>query len=324
MRKSGRRFAFLGSLLLLASAVVGCGGDSEPSGGGDLEKSKIKVATLPMVNDAPALIAQREKYFEQEGLDVELVPVPSSDKAVPGLKNGSIDIVFGNYASFLQGHDQGAMQISIVAEGTTLSRKFMGVLVMPDSPIKKLEDLRGKTVAVHIPNNIQALTLNTIASANNLDPKQIKYTQVIFPQMAPTLQKGDVDAIHIVEPFLTAAATKLGARMIVDGGQEPVTDLALDGYVATAEWAKKYPKTAAAFQRGLAKAQAKAASDRKALEAVLPEFAKIDAQTAKIMTMPGFPTSLTAARLQRLADLMHEQGALQKKLDVKPLLINAS
>ncbi|WP_157996083.1 ABC transporter substrate-binding protein [Thermomonospora amylolytica] len=323
MRKTSRRFALLGGLLLLASAAAGCGGSDDGTAGGAVEKKKIKVATLPMVNDAPVAIALKEKLFEAEGLEVQAVPVAASTQALPGLKNGSIDVVFGNLATFLQAQDQGAMDVRIVAEGTTLTPKFMGVLVMPNSPIKTIGDLQDKKVTVHVLNNIQALTLNTIAKANNVDPKRIRYTQVIFPQMPAAMQKGDVDAIHTLEPFLTEATTKLGARLVVDGGQEPVTNLALDGYIATAEWARKNPKTAAAFQRALFKAQARA-TDRKVIEEVLPEFAKLDPQTARIMTMPGFPTSLNTARVQRLADLMHEQGVLKKKMDVKPLLINAS
>ncbi len=72
--------------------------------------------------------------------------------------------------------------------------------------------------------------------------------------MAATLQKKQVDAAHMVEPFLTDAKNKLGARVVVDGGGAPVTGLPISGYVSTEDFAAKNPKAAAAFQRAIAKA----------------------------------------------------------------------
>jgi NitT/TauT family transport system substrate-binding protein len=308
-------------LLLIASALAGCGDDEPgPGGAAGLEKAQIKVAMLSLVTNAPYYIAVKEKLFEAEGLDVETQPVQASPQAYPALKTGDLDLVFANDASMLLGHDKGDLPISLIAEGTTLKPKFMAVLVMPDSPITSLKDLAGRSVTVHVLNNIQAITLNAIAKANGLDPKQIRYRQVVFPQMAATMQKGDVDAIHVNEPFNTDAQLKLGARMVVDGGAAPVTDLPMDGYFALESWAKQNPGTAAAFQRAMRKAQGIAA-DRAKVEEVLPTYIRgVDPATSKAMTMPGFPTSTDPARLQRLIDLMKEQGQLTNRLDASTIV----
>jgi NitT/TauT family transport system substrate-binding protein len=326
MRHYRSRIGALIGLVLAASLAAGCGSDSGSDGGGnsDLEKPKIKVAMLSLVNNAPYYIAVKNKLFEKEGLTVETRPVQQSTLAYPALQKGEIDLVFANDASLFVGHDQNKMKINLIAEGTTVVPKNMGVLVMPNSPIKTMKDLEGKSLAVHVLNNIQAITFNQILKANNIDPGKVKYRQIIFPQMATALQKGDVDAIHTVEPFLSDAQKKLGARLVADGGAEPVTDLPLDGYFALEEWAKKNPKTAAAFQRAMQKAQ-QLAADRKQVEAVLPSYAKgVDPATAAIMTMPGYPTSNNAARVQRLIDIMKEQGQLKTAMDAKTIVFGAS
>jgi NitT/TauT family transport system substrate-binding protein len=200
----------------------------------------------------------------------------------------------------------------------------MGVLVMPDSPVRAAKDLEGKSVTVHVLNNIQAITLNAIVRAGGADPAKIDYRQVVFPQMAAVMQKGDVDAIHVTEPFLTDARQKLGARVVVDGGGPPVTDLPLDGYFALDGWAKQNPKTAAAFQRAMRKAQEMAA-DRKVVEAVLPTFVRnITPEVASSMTMPAFPVANDAAHVQKLIDLMREQGQLTNPLDAKSIVYEAT
>jgi NitT/TauT family transport system substrate-binding protein len=312
--------------LLLTLAVAGCGGGGEAptQSGGGLEKATIKVAMLSLVNNAPYYLAVKEKLFEAEGLTVQTQPVQQSTQAYPALKTGDIDVVFANDASMLLGHDKGDLKINLIVEGTTLTSKFMGVLVMPNSPITSIKDLENKSVSVHVLNNIQAITLNAIAKANGLDPAKIRYRQVVFPQMAAAMQKGDLDAIHVTEPFLSDARKKLGARLVADGGDQPVTDLPLDGYFALEDWAKKHPKTAAAFQRAMRKAQ-ELAADRARVEAVLPTYAQgVDPELTKTMTMPSFPTSNSATRVQRLIDLMKEQGQLTNRIDAGAIVFGAS
>nr|WP_296069869.1 ABC transporter substrate-binding protein [uncultured Actinoplanes sp.] len=309
-------------LLLLTAFLAACGdsGEGGRHASNGLEKGTVKVAMLSIATAAPYYIAVREKLFEAEGLKVETQVVQSSPQAYPALKTGAVDLVFANDSSMLLGHDKGDLPINLISEGTTLTPKFMAVLVMPGSPIRSIADLAGHSVTVHVLNNIQAITLNAIAEANGVDPARINYRQVAFPQMAATMQKGDVDAIHVNEPFNTDARLKLGARMVVDGGAAPVTDLPMDGYFASRGWAQKNPRTAAAFQRAMDKARVIAA-DRTKVEQVIPTYIRnADAEVTKTMTMPGFPAGNDPARLQRLIDLMKDQGQLTNKLDATTIV----
>jgi NitT/TauT family transport system substrate-binding protein len=272
--------------------------------------------------DAAGLhIAVKQKFFEAEGLHVQIKPVAQSIQALPALKNGQVDVIAGaNYTTFLQAYAQGALKLRIVADGASEASRFMALLVMPNSPIKQPKDLEGKTVAVNILNNIQSLTLNEVLKANNVDPTKVKYRAVPFPQMGAALQKGQVDAVHTGEPFGTDFQRKLGARLVVDGGGAPVTELPVSGYVSTQDFVQKYPRTAAAFQRAIQKAQQLATSDRKKVEEVLPSYAHVDAQTAAVLSLPNYPTSLNATRLQRLPDLMLKDGLLKSKLDMNSVI----
>jgi NitT/TauT family transport system substrate-binding protein len=323
MRQSGRArrlSVVLGAFALVTSLVTGCG-DSDSSGGAGLEKDTLTVAALPLVDGAALHIAQKQKYFEAEGLKVNIKPIAQSIAALPALAKGEVDLIAGaNYVSFLQAQEKGTLKISIVAEAATLRPNMMNVLVNPDSPIRTAKDLEGKTVAVNILNNIQSLTLNAILKANNVDATKVKYVAVPFPQMGTALQKKQVDAVHIVEPFLSDVQKKLGARVVVNGGGEPVTDTPVSGFIGTQDFATKYPKSAAAFQRAIIKGQQAAASDRKRVEEVLPGYARIEPQVASVITLPGYPTSVNATRIQRIVDLMTSAGLLKQKPDLKSVL----
>jgi NitT/TauT family transport system substrate-binding protein len=63
-----------------------------------------------------------------------------------------------------------------------------------------------------------------------------------------------------------------------------------------------------------------ATQDRKKVEEVLPGYAKIDPQVASVITLPGFPSSLSKTRMQRISDLMSTSGLLKEKPDLDTVL----
>jgi NitT/TauT family transport system substrate-binding protein len=174
---------------------------------------------------------------------------------------------------------------------------------------------------VNILNNIQSLSLNAILKSDKIDPSKVKYRAVPFPQMGAALQKGQIDAVHVAEPFGTDLAHKLGARLVVDGGSGPaVAGLPVSGYLSTRQFVEKNPEAAAAFQRAIQKAQQAATGDREKVDQVLPTYARLDAKTAAALNLPGYPSSLAPAALQRLADMMRADGLLKNKIDARSLV----
>lgn len=316
MRWFGSRPALFTSLLLTAALAVGCGGGSgsQSAGGDGLEKKTVTVAALPLLDSAGLYIAQQRKFFQAEGLTVKIQPVAQSLLALPELQNGQVDVVSGgSYVTFLQANDNGTLQLRVLSDAASEAPRFMGALVAKNSPIKAPQGFAGKTIAVNVSNNIQSLTFNEVLRANNVDPATVHYVQIPFPQMAAALQQHKVDAVHTTEPFGTVIQRKLGAEMIIDAGATPVTDLPVSGYLSTQDFVSRYPKTAAAFQRAIEKAQQIAATDPMAVEQVLPTYAKIDAQTASVVGLPGYPASANPMRLERLIGLMQRAGMLKNK-----------
>src|SRR3954462_14729111 len=121
MRQSRRLLALVSALALVTSLAAGGGGSDDSGGGNGLEKKDMKVASLPLVDGAALYVAQKEGLFKAEGLNVKIVPVQQSIKALPALKNGEGDAIAGaNYVSFLQANEQGALKLSVLAEAATL------------------------------------------------------------------------------------------------------------------------------------------------------------------------------------------------------------
>jgi NitT/TauT family transport system substrate-binding protein len=320
------------ALALLAS-LTGCGllGDSDsdsssPGGSasnGPLEKSKIKVGVLPVVDVGPFYLAVENGYFKAEGLEVEPVVMASGQASVNGVINGDIDIAFGSWPAAMLAQSKKVADFKIVAEALAAKPGHVVLGAPPNSPAKRMQDLPGKRVAVTAKNTMCDLAPKAVLESQNVDFSTINWIEMPFPEMIPALARGDVDAACLVEPWNTRAAQEIGAVPLVDGSSGPTADMPMAGFVVVAgegKFGSSNPNTIAAFQRGLAKAAAEA-QDRAKVEPVLVKHVKIDEPTAKIMTIATYPTSLDPTRLQRVPDLMQHFGVLSERVDVSKMIL---
>ncbi|WP_433454850.1 ABC transporter substrate-binding protein [Streptomyces sp. CA-142005] len=301
-----------------ALTLVGCDSGGEPHSGD--RRQQLTVAALPLTDSAALYLARDRGLFAKEGLDVRIQPVQQSIQALPALLKGQVNVIASaNYVTYFQANEKGTLDLRILAEGVRIAPHMMDVLVPKDSALRKPADLAGKKVAVAVLNNIQSLTLNAILDAQGAG--RPVYRQILFPQMGPALQRGQVDAAHAVEPFDTAVQGELDARVLLDGGSGPARGLPASGYVTTADFVRKNPKAAAGFRRAVEAASKLAADDPGAVRTELPKYAKVTADQAKAIHLPAYPASADPAALRRLVKLMRAQGLLTTDVDPAPLLV---
>ncbi len=234
-----------------------------------------------------------------------------------------MDIVGGgNYVSYMEGQASGTFSLKILVAGTQCKAASFGVLAMPSSGITSPAKLAGKTIAVNLTSNIQTLTASAMLKADGVSPASVKYVVIPFPDMAAALKAGRVSAISVVEPFLSGAEQALGAKLVLSQCSGPLASFPLSGYFATTAWTQQNPHTAQAFQRAMANAQAYADANPAAVRQILPTYTKVTAQAAQHLVLNYFPATLSAAQLQRVADLMRSGGVLKSTFSVQPMLFH--
>jgi NitT/TauT family transport system substrate-binding protein len=192
---------------------------------------------------------------------------------------------------------------------------------MSKSAITSPADLAGKTIAVNLTSNIQTLTINAVLRNQGVSTSGIKYVIIPFPDMPSALVTGKVDAISVVEPFITAAEHN-GARSVLAQCQGPTAGIPLGGYYATQAWVKKYPRTALAFRRAIDQAQAAADADHALVQQVIPTYTKITPAIAARISLPYYPPALQAAQLERVVALMRSAGMVSGSFSATPLLFH--
>ena len=326
-RTRGARLPVVAIVLVLLASLTGCatGGGSAGGAGrpnGSVEKTKIRVGTLPVVDMGPFYLAIESGYFKAEGLDVVPVVMASGQASINALVNGEIDISMGSYPAAMLAQSKKVADFKIVAEALAAKPGHLVLGAPPNSPVKRMQDVAGRRVAVTAKNTMCDLAPKAVLESHSVDFSKIQWVEMGFPEMIPAMQRGDVDAACLVEPWVTTAAKEIGAVPLLDGASGPTANIPMAGYVADAgagKFASSSPNTIAAFQRGLARA-ALESQDRAKVESVLIKNVKIDEQTAEIMTIATYSTSLDARRVQRVADLMEHFGVLKEHLDVSKMI----
>lgn len=312
---------------VLLATVAGCsspGTGARPAAKSSPQPTKVTVDALPIVDDAPLYLAQRDGLFARQGLRVSIRTVSQSTKAISQLRGGQADVAAGgNYVTWFKAQSQGEIDLRIVAEGALAAPGLDGVVVPPHSSITTPQALAHHTIAVNLPApNVETLTLDSVLASDNVDVGTVRYATVPFPEIDSELQQGKVAAAWLVEPFLTEAEQSFGAVPVVDPTSGPTDGFPLDGYFTTAAFARAHPATVQAFQRAIEQAQAAAAHPQNVVD-VLPRYIAVSKQTASLITLPSYPTAVQPRRLQYVADLMYRAGMLRSKLSVSTLLFRS-
>ena len=158
--------------------------------------------------------------FRKQKLEIDLQPTQGGAATIPALVSGDIQIGGSNVVSLLLASSKD-LPIRAIAGGTVAKaegeKDFGALLAAKGKDIEQPEDLAGKTIAVNTLNNIAEVVVKAALEKQGVDPESLKLSEVPFPEMAPALDKGSVDAAFNIEPFVTQSvqAGRRGARLLL-------------------------------------------------------------------------------------------------------------
>lgn len=161
---------------LLASMLVGCGGDSSSSksdgkdSGELLEVNMVSSSTVASMDFVWATVAEDMGYFEEEGLKVNVIEcTDGSDPKM--LASGQAD--FGGFSPSvgLSAVDSGVTNIQAVCN--LICGNIFGFAYNKESGISDWSDLEGKQIAVL--SSTFSVIYDPILSAAGVDPATVEY-----------------------------------------------------------------------------------------------------------------------------------------------------
>lgn len=317
-------------LLMLISAVAllgptACGGNSSTGGASPAppgQPDKVTTGVIAIVDVAPIYLGKQQGFFSKRNIDLTLQTAQGGAVIVPSVVSGQYQFGFSNVTSLLLAQSNG-VPIKMVANGvasTGVSGKdFGGIVVKGDSPIKSATDLVGRKVAVNTLKNIADTTTRATVRKAGGDPKGINFVELAFPDMGAALQAGRVDAIFVVEPFLTLAVNQ-GGRVVASNYVDAAPNLTVATYFTSNQLISSNPGLVKRFAEAMKESLQYADSHPDEVRAVLKTYTQIADDVRAKLILPKWPADVNKASVQTLADLAMGDGLLTKSPDLNALL----
>jgi NitT/TauT family transport system substrate-binding protein len=208
---------------------------------------------IPLGRHAPWYAALAEGYFQDEGLDVSIIPAQGTAQVIQAVEAGTANIGFVDVPSVVIAR-AGGSKLRIVAvnyEKAPYAIFSLSTGANVTQP-KQLEGLTlGSGAGSFTPKIIQGFM-----TQHGLDPGKLTVSNVAPPARASTLLSGQIPAIEffvMARPGLEAAAKGAGAELrtllLADHG----LDLYSNGIAATDDFLAKNPDVMKRFVRAALK-----------------------------------------------------------------------
>ncbi len=180
-------------------------------------------------------------FFKDEALTVETTRFNSFAPILQGMAAGSI----------VAGEIGVAPSIIGLARGLPLLVPFLGgfvtpnhplerIMVLPNSSIRTLDDLKGKKLAFLGPGTVPDMMLDALPRKSGISKSDIRLVPMPPPNMPDALGQGLVDAIFAIPPGDTVAERKYAARTVANA-TELVPYVGLSTLAVRRDFAEAYP-----------------------------------------------------------------------------------
>jgi NitT/TauT family transport system substrate-binding protein len=286
-----------------------------------LAQSKMTVGYTSLSGVAPIFVAKEQGQFDKRGLNVELLAMRGGNVLVPSLVAGSIQVATLTAPSLVQAIDGGIelvglTSLSVLSTGMTNT----GVLARTGVEIKSAKDFEGKRVAVATIGSISDILFQKWMALKGANPKLVKFVEVSFPQMPDVIKTGNIDAVVIPDPLMTAIL-KAGSGYVVSYffGEMPDNTRAMVS-AASRAWAAQNARDARAYQDAIAEAATWANANPSETKAIIGKWLKLSPELMAATQIEKMVAELTASDFTWWLGTMNEQGLLRTSIDAGKII----
>ena len=292
--------------------------------------NKIKVAEVAhSIFYAPQYVAHSLGYFEEEGLDVEIILTSGADKVTAAVLSGDVEIGFCGSEATIYVYNQG--EEDYLVNFSALTKKDGSFLVSR----KKIDNfnlkmLEGSYVIGGRKGGMPEMTLEWALKQNGVDIKKVNIdTSIAFASMQGAFIGGTGDFVSLFEPN-ASQVEKEGLGYIVAsigelGGVVPYTS-----YNAKKSYIEANPKVIEGFTKAIQKGldYVHSHSDEEVAKAILNYFpdTSLSDLTNIIKNYRNIDawfdtTDISEEHFDHIQDIIKAAGELDKKAPYDKLVL---
>lgn len=260
------------------------------------QTSTVRVALLPILDSLPIHAAQSEGYFEQQGIQVEIIPVASAPERDQLIQSGQADAMINELVSVIFYNQQQTEVIAVrFARTATADAPVFRIVASGSSGIESVEDLAGVPIGISEGTVIEYTTDRLLENAG-LSPGEIEKVAVPkIPDRLNLLSSGQLDAANLPDPAASVALLQ-GGRLIIDDSAYPEVGHSVITF--DADFVERNPDTVRAFLTAVERAVGEINADNQRWDALLLEQNLLPPPLLGSYTLPAYPTASVPSRAQ--------------------------
>lgn len=296
----------------------------------DSSLEKITVAEVAhTIFYAPQYAAISQGFFEEEGLEVELLLTPGADKVTAAVLSGDVQIGFSGSEACIYVYNAG--EKDYLKTFAQLTQKDGSFLVSREKYENfTLDDLRGKNVIGGRKGGMPEMTLEWALRQNGIDPvNDLEIdTSVAFAAMSGAFMGGQGDFVSLFEPNATQIENQGFGYIVASigelGGVVPYTS-----YSARSSYIEENPEIIEKFTRAIQKGldYVHSHSDEEVANAIIEFFPDTSMNDlveviARYRSIDAWPTTTDFKEdsFYHLQDIMKAAGELDNTVKYEDLI----
>ena len=329
--------------VLSISLLAGCSGDTEQTeqkseieNQTSVEEPEEKALTKVTLNEvahsifyAPMYVAIEEGYFEDEGIDLDLVCGFGADKTMTAVISGEADIGFMGSEASIYTYAEGATDYVVnFAQLTQRAGNFL--VAREEVPDFSWEDLKGHLVLGGRKGGMPEMVFEYILKQNGIDPeKDLEINQNIdFGSTAAAFAEGQGDFTVEFEPGATSLESEgkgyVVASLGEDSGYVPYT-----AFSAKQSFIDENPDIIQGFTNALQKGMdyVQAHTPEEIAKIIEPQFPETDLETITTIVSRYYEQDTWKSNLifeessfDLLQDILESAGELAERVPYEDLV----
>jgi NitT/TauT family transport system substrate-binding protein len=260
---------FIAGVLILTALLSGCGSSCSPSDySGKMET--LTIAAVPTELNALVYIAEDQKFFAHNGLQVVLKDYDSGATAAAGMLKAEADIALAAEFPIVR---QIFNKKDIIGFGTITKYENTYIIWRTNSGIKTIQDLMGKRIGVTL-QTISEFYLGRTLDLNGMNIQQVTLVDTKAAESEKALANGEVDAVVTWEPWVSQISQRMGKEAItraLQSGQYAYWNL-----VSTIDWTRNHSNTLERLMKSLIQAEDYLGSHKNEAKAIVRKRMNFD------------------------------------------------
>ncbi len=318
-------------IFIIIIGLVVCGYFIFRNNDKETELTKVTVGEVThSIFYAPQYVADALGYYEEEGLDVELMLISGADKVTSAVLSGDVEIGFCGSEATIYVYNQGQEDYLVNFAGLT---KKDGSFLVSREKIDDftLEDLKGKHIIGGREGGMPAMTLEYALNSNGIASDETNIdTSIDFASMSGAFIGGIGDFVALFEPNATDLENQGYGYIVASigelGGEVPYTV-----YNAKKSYIEKNPEVIEGFtkatQKGLDYVYSHSAEEiAKVITSYFPDNSEeevADIVQKYIDIDPWYETTyISEESFNHIQDIVSNAGQLDKKAPYDKLVDN--